>query len=130
MSPRRRVLRREQATRFDLVRPCACCPFRTDRPGFLTEARAREIADALVHHDHRFACHNALAQHCAGALLLLDALGQPNLNPRLAVACGLLDLARLDRTAPTFTDADAFVAHHAQRTPPALPLSRRTNTDR
>jgi hypothetical protein len=41
---------------FKLRRPCAHCPFRVDRPGYLRRARAIEIAEDLAN-GCTFACH-------------------------------------------------------------------------
>lgn len=76
---------------FDLKRPCAQCPFRTDIKPYLRAARAQEIVDAMVEHDGAFPCHKTIehneegegvmsrsSQHCAGALILLEKIDKPN----------------------------------------------------
>jgi hypothetical protein len=104
--------------KFDLRRPCAECPFRPDRPGFLCRARAEEIAGAL-RMGATFTCHKTLArrkanrQHCAGARLTLLHDGYP--EPQLAQVgerLGALTVAPLDPEAPAFDSLRAFVDHH------------------
>lgn len=118
---------------FDLRRPCAGCPFRTDcLPGWLGEKPAARIAESITEGDAPFVCHktierNALGerlegpheQHCAGALLVLDRDPRAgglwaNLAVRMAGFCQVLRAELLDRTAPVFASFAAFVAHHAQ----------------
>ena len=117
--------------RFNLKKPCDYCPFRIDRPGYLTAARAREIIEALLADDWAwFGCHKTTeeiegedgwsdrqcvdsTQQCAGSLILLLKLGQPNVATRMAVAMGLLDLDTLDMTAPVAGSTEAFIEHHA-----------------
>lgn len=43
--------------KFDLKRPCKDCPFRSDIPGYLTKARAREIIDGITRGQATFSCH-------------------------------------------------------------------------
>lgn len=113
--------------KFDLCRPCAECPFRTDRPGYLTRASAQSITDALIQHDQTFACHKTVdysatdagevtsdSQHCAGALLLLERLHRPNQMMRIAERPRCYDRSRLDANAPVFSNATSFVNHHAR----------------
>jgi hypothetical protein len=45
--------------KFNLVRPCDSCPFRTDKPFYLTPERAREISEGLLG-DKTFACHRTV----------------------------------------------------------------------
>lgn len=114
--------------RFELRRPCASCPFRTDIVPFLHAARAREIAKALVH--HTFTCHNTTidhedeetgesmridgpdAQHCAGALIMLEHVNAPSQMMRIAERLGLYDRTKLDMSSPVYTTPAAFVAAH------------------
>lgn len=115
--------------RFDLIRPCAHCPFNARQRGFLHPARAAEIVDALLG-DDTFACHEtteddpadtgdrivtARSQHCAGAAIFLEkqgAEGRPNQWMRIAERLGIYDRTRLDRAAPVFSTRPAFIAHH------------------
>lgn len=114
--------------KFDLKRPCANCPFRTDcRKGWLGKARATEIAKTLQQ-DSTFACHKTTEatgqtddekkQHCAGALLTLDKdphLGGAYANLAVRLAARLLGFRReqLDQKAPVFNSFQDFIKHHA-----------------
>jgi hypothetical protein len=65
--------------KFDLVRPCTHCPFRSDRPFGLRRGRSKEIASAIFVRDRTFICHETTGdpgytQHCAGALILQEKL--------------------------------------------------------
>ena len=75
---------------FNLKRPCANCPFRTDIRPFLRRDQAQQIADSLLDQQQTFACHKTVdysedpagrvpddAQHCAGALIMLEHMEQP-----------------------------------------------------
>lgn len=43
---------------FDLKKPCAKCPFRTDcLKGWLGEERAEEIATGITEEQQTFSCH-------------------------------------------------------------------------
>jgi hypothetical protein len=81
---------------FELVRPCAKCPFRRDVPGYLRPGRVAEIATGLER--GTFDCHMAPKnnpQHCAGALILLEKKGQPSQMMRIAERLGLYVRDRL-----------------------------------
>lgn len=117
--------------KFDLRRPCAECPFRNDRPGYLTEERAEEIADAVTSsRGSTFTCHKTTipdpasdgemmdgpnAQHCAGALILAEKGGTVGQMVRIAERLGLYDASKLDMDAPIFEDAEEMIEHHAAR---------------
>ena len=112
---------------FNMRTPCPHCPFRTDRPGFLR--RADEIADALLM-GQTFTCHLTTvptdededadcdmmdgpnAEHCAGALIMLEHMEQPNQLMRIFERFGGYDRTKLDMDAPVFTDAEDFIEHH------------------
>lgn len=120
---------------FDLIRPCAKCPFRTDcQEGWLGRERAREIFEAITDRDATFTCHETTvcvddgdedgdddggrmvdgpkAQHCAGAMILLEKLDQPNQMMRIGERVGFYDRTKLDMDAPVFEDGDEFEEHH------------------
>lgn len=114
--------------KFDMVRPCTNCPFRTDcLEGWLGGNRAEEIADGITVGDQTFACHETTQhddedgahiptreeQHCAGAMILLEKLEQPNQLMRISERLHGYDMRKLDMTAPVFDDVDEFVAHHS-----------------
>lgn len=127
--------------RFDLKKPCADCPFRTDCiPGWLGQARAEEIADALLGPPGKtFACHKTTRhgdegqheqhsgeQHCAGALLLVEAVGFPNQMLQVAERLGVRDPAVLDRSAArlVFEDRESFMRHHCADVRPTRDRSK------
>lgn len=101
--------------KFDLTKPCKECPFRSDRPGYLHPERVEEITDALMS-DHTFQCHKTIKsgvddQHCAGALIFLEANERPNQMMRIMERLGAYDRSKLDMNLPVFTDADEMIAH-------------------
>lgn len=111
---------------FKLKRPCESCPFRSDIRGFLRRARAKEIAEALLH-DQTFTCHKTLdyseedekrhhilntSSHCAGAAIFLEKQQRPNQMMRIAERLGMYRLADLDLEAPVFSTAEEFITHH------------------
>jgi hypothetical protein len=109
----------------DLKRPCANCPFRTDGAGVaLRPRRAAEIIVSIVEGCASFSCHKTLerregrlevvatTQLCAGAMILLDAIGQPNTAMQLGQRLGYFDPADLDADAPACRSIEAFLALH------------------
>ena len=110
--------------KFDLTRPCADCPFRTDKPFYLHPDRAREIAAS----EGQFKCHKTLdyadddspsdtenTQACAGAILMQEHEERPNQMLRIAERLGLYDATKMDRSAPVFKSRRAFIAANAKR---------------
>jgi hypothetical protein len=114
--------------RFDLIRPCPRCPFRSDIRPFLRPDRAEEIGDAITQGQQTFTCHETTvpcddedgeafgemqdgpkAQHCAGALILLEKLEQPNQMMRWMERLGQYDRTKLDMDAPVFDDIEQFI---------------------
>lgn len=115
---------------FDLKRPCAECPFRRDIPGYLTGARAREIANAVLD-GSTFPCHHttetietddgesdcvatAESQHCAGALILARRRGRSSQLSRVAERLGYYDPSALDMESPVFISAAEMICHHSK----------------
>lgn len=113
---------------FDLKRPCAKCPFRTDVRPYLSYGRAEEILVGITAQDATFACHettqhddegdhipSSKEQHCAGALILLEKTNQPNQIMRIAERLGLYDRRRLHMDAPVYDcDDDMLEAFEAE----------------
>ena len=110
---------------FNLVRPCAHCPFRNDIPAYLTQDRVREIEESLD--QGTFSCHETTvdvedddgcsdrvsdenSQHCAGALILLTKMGQSSNMMRVGYRLGLYDPRALDMSSPVYTSFDEMVA--------------------
>jgi hypothetical protein len=102
--------------RYDLTKPCDNCPFRIDVAPYLTRRRVRDLEQDLVGRQATFTCHKTTvpmddgdsmvdgpnAQHCAGAMILLERLDQPNQMMRIAERIGYYDRTKLDMKAPVF----------------------------
>ncbi len=111
--------------RFDLVRPCGDCPFRTDTPCDLGEEDANTIILAMFGRGDAFACHKTVeyanpgsyeggictesSQHCAGALILAEKAQERGLMAEAALRQGKFDPDRLDMTAPVVASAAEFL---------------------
>ena len=97
---------------FNLKRPCANCPFRTDVTPYLNRARVMELKRELVIGDKTFTCHKTShklgasedqkEEHCAGALILLEKLNSPNQMMRIAGRLGYYKYKELDLNSPVF----------------------------
>lgn len=116
---------------YKITKPCANCPFRTDIPGYLTTARAQEIARDVVRTGN-FACHKT-ANHddetgeydptenesqCAGALIFQENLGQFGQLARIAMRTGNFNPDLLDMSAPVATTTQEFINHHGEEDEP------------
>lgn len=55
------------------------------------------------------------AQHCAGALIMLEHMQQPTQLMRIYERTNGHDARNLDMTAPVYTSARAFVTAHRRR---------------
>lgn len=123
--------------RFNMVRPCPHCPFRSDNPPFLHKERAKEIAQAFKE-GNWFACHQTTvyredeetgdgdmectdsSEHCAGAMILLEKIGWPSQAMQLSERLGNLGCLgddfyrpeRLEMTAPVYDSLETFVQVH------------------
>ena len=108
-----------------LYTPCPNCPFRSDRPGYLTKARAREIV-SCIDKDQNFPCHQTVdysgegdgvttlkSKTCAGFAILCEAEEKPNQIMQIAERLGLYDRDKLNMAAPVHKSRRAFIA--AQR---------------
>lgn len=113
--------------KYELRRPCNNCPFRTDVEPFITHGRARELVAALVRSE--FTCHKTTvsvdddeggssridgpnAQHCAGALIMLEHVNQPSQMMRICERIGMYDRSKLDMSSPVYTTPAAFIRAH------------------
>lgn len=111
---------------FDLVRPCADCPFRSDRPAYLRRERVRQILGngkgrawwpaasfpchkTIVYDDGNCATIPPTAQQCAGVMIILTREKRPNDAMQLGERFGLFDPARLDMTAPVHLSTQAAI---------------------
>lgn len=112
---------------FKMTKPCPKCPFRSDIDGYLREDRMWEIIDGL-RSGATFTCHETTvssdyddgemidgpnAQHCAGALIFLEHLGEPNQMMRIGERLGFYDRTKLDMKAPVFDCEYTLAEHHA-----------------
>jgi hypothetical protein len=110
---------------FTLTKPCAKCPFRTDVRPYLTKGRVRDIEGSLIRGQQTFTCHETTkvdpydeegsemvdgpnAQHCAGAMILLEGLDRPNQMMRIAERLGMYDRRKLDMTSPVFNSFESM----------------------
>lgn len=114
--------------RFEITTPCPNCPFRTDDGAIRLRAeRAREIAQDLD--QCTFTCHKTTvpdpnngaemmdgpnAQHCAGALIMLEREGAPSQMMRIAERLGIYDPQALKMDAPVFLNRQEFITEHAR----------------
>ena len=106
---------------FNLTKPCADCPFRTDKHFPLNAERAEDIAHGLTVQQGTFACHKTIdysgddpehvkkTEHCAGALIMLEHMQQPNQMMRWMERINAYDHTKLDMEQPVFDNADDFV---------------------
>jgi len=113
---------------YNLKRPCKNCPFRTDVPGYLTRARAQEIAESIAN-GAEFPCHETTvydeetddmregpkSQNCAGSLIMQEHQEAPNQIMRIAERTGHYDAEKLDMSAPVAKSAFAFIDHHSSQ---------------
>ena len=106
--------------KFNLKKPCKQCPFsRGSIDGWLGEDRAEEIINSISDQDGSFTCHKTdrdkskEAEHCAGALILLEKVDMPNQLMRISERLGIYDRFKLDFEANVFDDLDEFIDHHA-----------------
>lgn len=113
---------------YYLTRPCAKCPFRTDREPYLRGERAEEIVDSL-RSGAEFPCHETLdysaeevdeygagepartdkTTFCAGALIMLENSDGPNQIMRISERLGLYDHTKLDKNAPVYDEPESFI---------------------
>lgn len=107
--------------KWDMAKPCADCPFRSDKVFPLMPGRAEEILDSIIDMQQTFPCHKTVdysdeedeyegdchisgsdEQHCAGATIFLEKLECPNQMMRIAERLGLYDHTKLDMDAPVW----------------------------
>ena len=115
---------------FDMKRPCDNCPFRYDKHFPLTGERAEELAEGITSGDQAFSCHKTVdysddddgadtkdTPHCAGAMIMLEHMEQPNQMMRIGERVGFYERTKLDMSAPVYDDADTWVdaMYHAER---------------
>ena len=96
---------------FKVLKPCANCPFRTDKPnqkGWLGKDRATEIANAILEENKTFTCHKTLnskehSRYYGNSLI------------QIAERLGLYEPDKLDDTSiPCFKDKQEFIDWHTK----------------
>lgn len=111
---------------YNLKKPCANCPFRSDIKPFITGARAKEICNSLVEQQQTFPCHKTVkydddegngrvvpkSEHCAGAMIMLERMQRPNQMMRIAERLGIYDYRKLDMESPVYQNAAEMIAAH------------------
>ena len=122
--------------RWDLVRPCKLCPFRSDdtRITFRCRERAEEIEEiayrqGFVCHEHGETFeddegesigprHDGTSQHCAGALIVYLRSGYNGNVPFEWLPEDVQQQVtdRLDWDAPTFASMEDFIAANGGET--------------
>lgn len=117
---------------FNLTKPCVTCPFRTDNSFQLSNGRVREILQAITTQQATFSCHKTVdytgddaedshhirgphEQHCAGALILLEHIEQPNQLMRISERCGGYDRTKLNMDAPVFKTKVEMITEYRKR---------------
>jgi hypothetical protein len=117
---------------FALRKPCNKCPFRTDVQPYLRTQRVVSILRSITEGDASFACHRTTAydddgepipgkkeQHCAGALILLEKIKQPNQLMRIGVRLNFYKPAKLRMDALVYDTpiamVDAYRKHNNEK---------------
>ncbi len=102
---------------FNVKSPCNNCPFRTDNPISLRHGRMKGILNDVLRKDKTFSCHKTThgekreTSHCAGALIVHEKSGKPNMLIRFAHQLGLYDPANLNMSAPVGVESEILDAH-------------------
>ena len=107
---------------FGLKKPCNNCPFRTDVKPYLRTQRVVSILRSITEGDATFSCHKTTKhdddgnpvpgrkeKHCAGALILLEKMKQPNQLMRIGARLNFYKPAKLRMDAPVYDTAIAMV---------------------
>lgn len=109
---------------FSLKKVCANCPFRKDRPFYLSPVRVLHIGTALLYGE-KFTCHKTIEygeddqgnptyegeaqQFCAGALATLIRGGHPNGYVQVAERLGIRDPSEFDADSqPVYDSIDEW----------------------
>lgn len=115
---------------YNLKKPCADCPFRTDK-SYLRPERAQQIADALTGAGHQsssaFYCHKTLGaaeedvegdvelgttpktSFCAGAMIMIEKTGARNAQMQIGERLGFFDPAGLRLDSPVHDSFEEWV---------------------
>lgn len=102
---------------FDMTDPCMMCPFRTDRPHYMSSQKANDFAVRILTGE-TFYCHHASSnerqQQCVGTTILLEKLHRPNTAMGIGEAIdpsvlGHYDYRRPNMSAPVFNTFGQWV---------------------
>jgi hypothetical protein len=106
--------------KYELTSPCGNCPFRHNVKPYLRAERVEEIRDGLVRGE--FPCHKTTvdtgdgnkretehSQHCAGALILKESLGESSQMMRICERLGMYDRTKLNMEAPVFSSWEDMI---------------------
>lgn len=110
--------------KFDLKQPCKTCPFRLSEPS--SPGEQAMVWSGIFKADHSMTCHDTIIrdaagnaiphakeQHCAGAMLVLEAQGRRNDAMQAAVASGDYRPEELQVTADLRSATAASLAQGA-----------------
>lgn len=114
--------------KYDLKRPCADCPFRTDIKPFLMRERAENIVNEIMFGTGNFPCHKTIdyensgedfqsakgvngkeLQMCAGAMIICEHSGNWGQMLRISMRLGMFDPDKLDMGSPVFECPEDFL---------------------
>lgn len=118
--------------KYDLMTPCANCPFRHDLKSgpFIASERCEEILMSNA----EFACHKTLdydgdetdeegfseaaelptTQHCAGVLIILEREERPHQMMRIMERLGGYDRSKLNMDAPVYDSIEEAISVHEE----------------
>lgn len=112
---------------FNLTKPCSNCPFRNDKPIYLTIGRIKEIYNGLTKKDQSFSCHKTVdysdfeeienykrkntESFCAGALIFLKNNNRlyDNKLIRVSAIFKLFDDSKLDLDSPIYKNYNEMI---------------------
>lgn len=100
---------------FNVHTPCSSCPFRKNVKPFLTEKRAKEIANNIINEGKTFTCHKTLSKriinrsHCAGAIELIKKEDQPHFALAMARSLGIYKEENYKSPELVYDSAEDFI---------------------
>lgn len=115
---------------FARVKPCKKCPFRTDVEPYLTQDRVTEIVTDVAN-GAPFWCHETTVMVeddedgsemapdensavCAGSIIVMEKMDQPNQYLRIAERVGAYDRERMHMDSPVHESWGAMQQHFAE----------------
>lgn len=105
--------------KYELKKPCANCPFRTDIRPYIHPDRVREIV-GKVFSFHKTTTEKGRsnehpnAQHCAGSLIVHEKEDQPHQMMRICERLGLYDRTELKMDAPVYDSFEEMIEAHEE----------------